>query len=224
MTLNAKLTESFLREKTKWLINKTAYLVLSTDETIDPTSTKGQLFGGEVLDTGYSRAEVTYSSGDISGASFSNGVLTLPDKLAEFTADGSSVSWRSLFFVLDGSDSAPKSFSNAGINTTTDRVTLASHGLTDGDEIVIALGTATSFPNNLAENTIYYAGVIDSSTFEIYSDSGLSNKIDLTNAPVGTYFLIYANGVVIAPFIESGLRTVSDGGRVPYPLRISEKS
>ncbi len=68
------------------------------------------------------------------------------------------------------------------VSNTTDLVTLTSHGLRNATGVAFTSGTLPTVTGTaLALNTTYYAKSISSSTFELYYDSGLTNKIDFTS-------------------------------------------
>ena len=64
----------------------------------------------------------------------------------------------------------------------TSRITIAGHGLTDGDPITYSnLGNVSI--GGLINGNVYYTKVINSSTIEIYADYSLLNKISFTSTP-----------------------------------------
>lgn len=69
------------------------------------------------------------------------------------------------------------------VNASTDYVTLANHGTrTTGTALQFISGTLPTVSGTaLALDTTYYAKYIDTGTFELYYDSGLSSKINFTS-------------------------------------------
>ena len=63
--------------------------------------------------------------------------------------------------------------------TTTDILTKASHGLSTGDKVQ---ATSLDSAAGLAASTDYYVKKLTDDTFEIYSDSALTTKVDVTTA------------------------------------------
>lgn len=76
----------------------------------------------------------------------------------------------------------------ASINTSTDQLTITSHGLRDGGGVQFdSWTTAPTVTGGVALNTTYYAKYISSSAFELYYDSGLTSKLDFTAAGSALY-------------------------------------
>jgi len=74
-------------------------------------------------------------------------------------------------------------FESTNVNTSTEQITVAGHGLTSGD-MVNFTSTAT-LPDPLAAATDYYVNVVDANTVTVHSTQadGISgdNPIDLTS-------------------------------------------
>ena len=106
--------------------------------------------------------------------------------------------------------------SGGNVDYTTNRITIASHGLTDGDPVNYDSGTNTPLGNLIVSNT-YYAGVVDINTIELYVDYALGIKKTLGTSSSGTHSLtryavdLYSNHIVA---VGHGLSTGS-------PIRIS---
>lgn len=108
---------------------------------------------------------------------------------------------------------------NAGtdVNYLNSRITIASHGLANGDYLVY-----DSSPNivigGLLNNQIYYVKVIDSSTIELYINYGLdpANKINFNASSTGThnFTLNYVNTSNNRFYIPSHGFTTSDPVKV----------
>lgn len=62
--------------------------------------------------------------------------------------------------------------------------TSAAHGLRDATALQF---TATTLPGNVAANTTYYAKVLSSTTFSIYTESVLTNRVAWSSAGTGVY-------------------------------------
>ena len=58
----------------------------------------------------------------------------------------------------------PKSFTAAGVNTTTNAITINDHGYGTGDKIIHTASTAVG---GLVDNEIYYIVKIDSDSFKL---------------------------------------------------------
>lgn len=70
--------------------------------------------------------------------------------------------------IVQGSSIAD-TFSSAGVNTTTNTITITGHPFVTGDPVVYTVATGTS-PVGLTTDTYYYVRVIDSNTIALYSD------------------------------------------------------
>ena len=75
-----------------------------------------------------------------------------------------------------------------GINTTTDRVTIAGHPFQQGDTILY-LGDENATPKvvieGLVSGTQYYLNYIDANNFTLYEDDSLTRLVDLKSKPTG---------------------------------------
>ena len=77
---------------------------------------------------------------------------------------------------------AGDSGAGGNVNYTTNRITISSHGLTNGDPVKYdTLGNVAI--GGLLNGSVYYAKSIDSSTIELYEDYSLLNKIEFTSTP-----------------------------------------
>jgi hypothetical protein len=92
------------------------------------------------------------------------------------------------------------------IDTGTDVFTCTGHGLTDGD-LVFVTSTGT-LPAGL-DIELYYANALSTNTFELYTDAGLTTKVNVTSAGSGTLYLRYANGALHQSALVSG--TINPG-------------
>jgi hypothetical protein len=85
-------------------------------------------------------------------------------------------------------DAAGSSIAISSVDTTAETITLNSvHGLTSGAAVLFI--TTGSLPGGISANTVYYARVINTTTFEIYdtfanatASSGTTGRINLTSA------------------------------------------
>ncbi len=77
---------------------------------------------------------------------------------------------------------------STGINTTTDRVTIAGHPFQQGDT-VLYLGDENAAPKvvveGLVSGTQYYLNYIDANNFTLYEDDSLTRLVDLKSKPAG---------------------------------------
>lgn len=72
------------------------------------------------------------------------------------------------------------------VDASTDLITLAAHGLADGNLVHVA--STTTLPSGLSANTVYYVRDVSASTFRLSATSG-GAAIDLTSTGSGTHSL-----------------------------------
>jgi hypothetical protein len=79
---------------------------------------------------------------------------------------------------------------NSDINTSTGRITLTGHGLTNGDVLQYSNQANTSI-GGLTNNRAYFVKVINSSTIELYTNYalGAADQVLLTSTSTGTHTL-----------------------------------
>ncbi|HAX75716.1 MAG TPA: hypothetical protein DCY88_07755 [Cyanobacteria bacterium UBA11372] len=116
-----------------------------------------------------------------------------PDVTITMTAT-TSVEFYQLFTLVGGSANKPRSLTPSAINTSTNVITLASHGLSNGDSIMIVPEAGATLPSPLSGTAIYQAFGITSGTFQISAD-GLT-AVDLSTTGTGIFYLKYANGML----------------------------
>jgi hypothetical protein len=98
-------------------------------------------------------------------------------------------------FSITLEDSVTKSFNasstGAGgdVDYVTNRITIPSHGLLDGDPLSYSAGINLHI-GNFVEGDTYYAGVVDTDTFELYVDYSLMLKKTFGTSSTGTHTLI----------------------------------
>jgi hypothetical protein len=103
------------------------------------------------------------------------------------------------------------------VDYTTNRITISTHGFTNGDPVNYNSGTNTPLGNLIVGNT-YYVGVVDTNTIELYVDYALGIKKTLGTSSSGTHSLtrytlnLYSNRIVA---VAHGLSTGA-------PIRISD--
>lgn len=134
--------------------------------TVDVSSIKNQLY----VDITGSNIKFTASNSDV-------------DYIEDNNAPVSS--------ITDLTDYAQKSFiassiPGGAVDYNTNRITISSHGYTNGDPVIYSSGVNTAI-GNLVSNTTYYVKVIDSSTLEIYQNYNLATKIIFGLPSSGTH-------------------------------------
>jgi hypothetical protein len=97
-----------------------------------------------------------------------------------------------------------------GINTTTNRLTVTAHGLSDADPVT--LGTTAGIPTMATTpwtaGTIYYAKSIDTNTIELYREVGLSTIVDFTDDGTGSLLIAKDNALQLYLLNYGGLLTL----------------
>lgn len=75
---------------------------------------------------------------------------------------------------------------SANINTTTDRITLPSHGLTNAQPVSFypASSSSSTSAYGLTMNQVYFIKAIDANTIEVYTDAGLTILVNLTSGTI----------------------------------------
>lgn len=188
------------------LINSsyTFRIILCNGGSLSTTSTAAQIVSNEVIGNGYSRPSLTfgtvaYDSGDSRAE--------IPGTVSgTFTASGGSIQYDAVV-LWRGADSVA-ALTVSSVNTGTDRLTVTSHGRTNGDKCAVT--STTSLPGGISANTLYYIKSIDANTIELYTDSGLTSLVDITSSGSGTIRLRLANGDP-ARIYTTTTQTINDG-------------
>lgn len=175
-----------------WLLGKadppasgTRYLALFTG-TFDKAGNGIEVTGGSYARQSATAAFPTPSG--TNGRTTSNADITFPTATTNW---GTITDWA----VLDSN--VIKSFTNANINTSTDQITITSHGLSTGAFGRISKTIGDTFPSGITEGTGYYVRSVDANTISLYPTaadaSGNTNKVDITAAGTGTFYLGIGN-------------------------------
>jgi len=98
------------------------------------------------------------------------------------------------------------------VTAATNVVADTSHGLVDGNTVVVNSGT--TLPAGLSANTVYYVKRIDANSFYLCSNSGLTNIVDITDTGTGTHSWYAVTQVSIA--LED--TTATTGGQSYTPM------
>lgn len=138
-----------------------------------------------------------------------NSRAEVPDFDAKFRAPSGGTLYSFTHWAMIYGRGANANKPITAINTGTGVFTCTGHGLTNGDKVIIT--GSGSQPGGVAVQ-IYYAKSLTSSTFEIYTTSGLTTKVTPTSAGTGTIHLRYANGS-IGPF-NSSIGSVAPGQEI----------
>jgi len=159
-----------------------------------------------------SRNLVTVSTGSTHGL--------LDDDEVDITVNPSSISTT---FTVQYNDYNrrivinPKDFTAAGVNTTTNEITINNHGFVDGQKII---HTATTSSVGLVNNTIYYVVRVDDNTLKLSENKykatllkpeiiGITSASAGTLNPVNPLIKVYKNQPVVFDLSSSTLGYVN---------------
>lgn len=105
-------------------------------------------------------------------------------------------------------------------DASTDILTASGHYLKTGEPVQFS--TTGTLPGGLSANTTYYAGVVSSSTFKLYTDrysainATAAQKVDITSAGSGTHTLLIGNTLYAVNYdVEPALVAPSYGNTWP---------
>lgn len=154
---------------------------------------------------GYNPQEYSYTAGTaIYDAT--NQWAVAPNVLAEFSEAVSNAGMTHTHVVFWQGRGLTANKQISSVNTSTSRITLTGHGMTNGDlGFVRSTGT---LPAGLAIE-LYYIKVIDTNTLELYTDSALTTQKTFSTSGTGTLYMQYANGSLWE--YESNSGTINPG-------------
>lgn len=179
-------------------------ILLCNGGSLTTASTAATIVSNEVVGNGYSRPSLTfgtvaYDSGDARAE--------IPSTVSgTFTASGGSIQYDTIV-LWRGADSVT-ALTVGSIDTSTNRLTITSHGRTNGDKVAVT--ATTTIPSGISANTLYYVKSIDANTVELYTDSGLTSIVDITSSGSGTIRLRLCNGDP-ARIYTTSTQTINDG-------------
>lgn len=135
-------------------------------------------------------------------------VLTRPNEITEtLFMTVTTVSSSSL--TMHPGDYAARIFAHTAINTTTNAVTLATHGFENGDG-PYKMTTSSTLPTGVGANDLWYVSVVDANTFKIHAKYG-----DAQDAKTGSEFDFTDQGTAGNHSLPAGLpatgSVVNDG-------------
>jgi len=93
----------------------------------------------------------------------------------------------------------------ADVNTSTEEITIAAHGLTTGDGLIYTQGTASI--GGITNGSTYYAIVVNASTIKLAAnetDAGTGTAINLTSQGTGTQ-VFTTQGIAVSYILENDL-------------------
>lgn len=183
--LENKLLDAITRNTT-YAAPSSIYLALFTSTPGDDGS------GIEVGGGAYTRQTLT--SG-FPAASGTGGSVVNSSNITFTTA---SANWGTVTDVALMDANNQKSFANTDINTSTDVITITSHGFTTADPVTVARsGGSGTFPTGITEGAVYYARNVSSNTVTLHTTaagaSANTGVVDITAAGSGTFYINKGN-------------------------------
>lgn len=140
------------------------------------------------------------------------------------SATTTAVEFYQWFALVDGSANRPVSFASTAIDVGTNRVTIASHGLSNGEPFVLVPGAGGTLPAPLASDAqpyLYYALSVTTNDFQVSRD-GIAT-VDLTTQGSGDIWLKYAKGQVERLCTYDELQTLNPGQSITYQISLTNR-
>ena len=164
------------------------YLILTNASSFTDISTVADIVKQEAIEQfGYARQQYNPSAGSYDAT---QSRYEMPAVTVGFTGTGGAIQFDRAVMLSDAHATANKTFT---ANAATNRLTVTSHGLTNGDCVVPTADAASTLPAGMSSQA-YYAKSIDANTVELYAEVALTNILDFTDAGSGTLRLRYAQG------------------------------
>jgi hypothetical protein len=102
-------------------------------------------------------------------------------------------------------------------------ITVASHGLSDGDAVTVTVDSGGTMPGGLTAGTLYYADSVTSSTITLHTATPVAsgNKVNITSTGSGTLRVRKCAGSVYGILTETSAVTISDGQTIGYSVKLA---
>jgi len=192
--------------------------VLTNGLTITRTMNKAQLASAELLPVnGYSRQPWAPGSGVWDATQLR---WELASVTANITATGAPIQWSSMLLWAN-SPTNTAALTMGAIDTATDRITITGHGQSNATEVAVT--TTGTLPGGITADTLYYLSSISTNTIELYSNVGLTTKVDITSAGSGTHTLRLCGGRPRC-FVNFASQIIGDGATQPLRFDIGHAS
>ena len=164
------------------------YLILTNASTFGDNSTIADVVQQELVQQfGYSRQQYNPPIGAYDAAQYR---YEIPGVTMLFTASGGAMQFDGVALISNANPTANKVFTP---NAATNRLTVATHGLSNGDRVVPSADSAAALPGGMI-STAYYSKIIDADIIELYTEASLTNIVDFSDNGSGTLRLRYAQG------------------------------
>jgi hypothetical protein len=192
------MSQAFLKQRADAELALPHYRVILINATtgLDSSTSAADILSQEAIQTtgGYQSFAYTYAA----GSSSYNSTLqreVAPDVIASFTEAADGTGYDFTHVGLWQGRGARSNRPITSVNATSNRVICAAHGVTTGSlGFVRSTGT---LPGGLAIQR-YYLKAIDGDTLEFYTDSALTNQVDITSSGSGSLYLVYADGELVS--------------------------
>lgn len=192
-------------------------LCLANTATLGRSSSLVDFITNEMLPiNGYDRQSANFTDGTYDTT---DQRLELPTVNASFSASGGSLQFQTVFLMANAKAIASKSFTNSNVNATTDRITITSHGYSNGDKLVFTADALATLPGGISSGTIYQVASVTTNDFQLQPNGG-GSTVDITDTGSGTFRARSANGTIVAYAVESSPVTVADGQGYSYNLPV----
>jgi hypothetical protein len=194
------------------------YLCLADTTLLTRASTRADFIGAELLQqNGYARANMVFpDSGTFSN---SNKRHDAPLVTGDFLADGGSLQFQTVFLIANGNATANKTFADTDVNASTNVITVTSHGLSTGNEVLIQAQAGSTLPTGLVSGTIYKVIGTTTNSFQVSTDG--VTPIDITSTGSGTFYLRYVPDRIVLLDILADPRLLQDGKPYSYDLYLA---
>jgi len=166
-------------------------ILCNSGTAIDESTSLAAILNTEAIQTtlGYNSQVVTFSTSTYNGTTNRQ---EYPVVTVTFSEDSGGSGYDYNYLVILSGAPANRQKTITAIDTSTNRLTITSHGITNGDRVVIR--STGGIPAGISGTTLYYAKFIDVNTIELYTDAGLTSIVDITGTGTGTIRLQYGNG------------------------------
>ena len=200
--LERKLLDAILRN-TSFSAPATIYLGLYTNTTDDA--------GAGIEVGGFAYARQGLASG-FPAASGAGGSVSNSSNITFPTASGGN--WGTVADVMLMDADNQKNFADTDINTTTDVITITSHGFTTADQVTVSRrGGSGTFPTGITEGAVYFARNASTNTITLHPTAadatGNTNIVNITAAGSGTFYINKGNPLLHGTLSAS--KTVNTG-------------
>jgi hypothetical protein len=169
-----------------------------------------------------------FQSSTLTGGSYSSSAGRYEQQAVsvQFAASGGSLVYSHVVLLLDaaadGQAGAALTASSA-VDPATDVITVASHGLSDGDAVTVTVDSGGTMPGGLTAGTLYYADSVTSSTITLHTATPVAsgNKVNITSTGSGTLRVRKCAGSVYGILAETSAVTISDGQTIGYSVKLA---